>query len=133
MGVRATLLSLLAVVPAVAGCQRAPAAKPADVQPVTVLAVTPTEESATHSYTGVVRARYEADLGFRVAGKVSARLVEVGQPVKAGEKIATLDPADYELAAKSAAAELGAAEGDARSAAAELARAERTVAAGAGS
>ena len=57
MGVRATLLSLLAVVPAVAGCQRAPAAKSADVRPVTVLMVAPTEVTTTHSYTGAVRAR----------------------------------------------------------------------------
>ena len=133
MGVRATLLSLLAVVPAVAGCQRAPAAKPADVQPVTVLTAAPTAVTATHSYTGVVRARYEADLGFRVAGKVTARFVEVGQQVKAGQMIAALDPADSALAEKSAAAELRAAEGEARNAAAELARTERTVAAGAGS
>ena len=130
MGVRATLLSLLVVVPAVAGCQKAPAAKPADPHPVAVLTATPTEATATHSYTGVVRARYEADLGFRVAGKVSARFVEVGQRVTAGQKLATLDPADYELAAKSAAAELGAAEGEARNAAAELARTERAIASG---
>jgi RND family efflux transporter MFP subunit len=133
MGVRATLLSLLAVVPTAAGCQQAPAAKPEAPHPVAVLTVTPTEATATHSYTGVVRARYEADLGFRVAGKVTARFVEVGQRVVAGQTIATLDPADYELSVKSAAAELGVAEADARNAAAELARAERTVAAGAAS
>jgi RND family efflux transporter MFP subunit len=127
---RAALLLLLVVIPALAGCQRAPAAKPEDVRPVSVLTVSPTEESATHSYTGVVRARYEADLGFRVAGKVTARFVEVGQRVKAGQKIAALDPIDFELAAKSAAAELAAAEGEARNAAAELARAERASAAG---
>ena len=57
-----------------------------------------------------------------MAGKVTARLVEVGQRVTAGQTIATLDPADYELAAKSAAAELGVAEADARNASAELAR-----------
>ena len=56
MSVRATVLSLLAVVPAVAGCQKAPAAKPANDYPVAVLAVTPTETSAIHSYTGVVPA-----------------------------------------------------------------------------
>lgn len=132
MGVRATLLSLLALVPA-AGCQRAPAAKPEEPHPVAVLTATPTELATTHSYTGVVRARYEADLGFRVPGKVTTRFVEVGQQVKAGQKIAALDPADYELAVKSAEAELGGAEGEARSAAAELARAERTVATGVGS
>lgn len=131
--VRAALLALLALVPAAAGCQRAPAAKPEEARPVTVLTVAPAEVTATHSFTGVVRARYEADLGFRVPGKVTARFVEVGQRVTAGQKIAALDPADYALAVKSAAAELGAIEAEARSAASELARVERTVAAGAGS
>ena len=129
MSVRATVLSLLAVVPAVAGCQKAPAAKPANDYPVAVLAVTPTETSAIHSYTGVVRARYESDLGFRVPGKVIARSVEVGQRVKAGQTIAALDPADYELAEKAAAAELGMAEAEARNAAAEVARVDRLAAA----
>jgi RND family efflux transporter MFP subunit len=100
---------------------------------VAVLTVTPTEATATHSYTGVVRARYEADLGFRVSSKVTARFVEVGQRVAAGQTIATLDPADHELAVKSAAAELGVAEADARNAGAELTRVERAFAAGAGS
>lgn len=127
---RAALLLLFAVLPAVAGCQKAPAAKPEEAHPVAVLAVAPTEVTATHSFTGVVRARYEADLGFRVPGKVTARFVEVGQQVKAGQKIATLDPADYDLAVKSSSAELGAAEGEARNAAAELARAERASVAG---
>lgn len=131
MGVRATLLSVLALVPAVTGCQRAPAAKPDDVRPVAVLTVTPTEAAATYSYTGVVRARYEADLGFRVSGKVTALFVEVGQRVEAGQAIAALDPADFELAEKAAAAELGVAEADARNAAAELARVEPVAAAGA--
>jgi RND family efflux transporter MFP subunit len=133
MGVRATLLSLFVVLPGAAGCQRAPAAKSEDPHPVAVLTVTPTEATATHSYTGVVRARYEADLGFRVAGKVTARLVEVGQSVRAGQPIAALDPSDYELSEKSAAAELGMAEADARSAAAELVRIEKAFAAGVGS
>ena len=133
MGVRATLLSLLALVPAVAGCQQAPAAKPSEAHPVAVLTAKPTEVAPTHSYTGVVRARYEADLGFRVAGKVAARFVEVGQRVTAGQTIATLDPADYELAVRSAAAELGVAEADARYAAAERIRIERLATTGAAS
>ena len=125
MGVRATLLSLFALLPAAAGCQRAPAARPEEPQPVVVLTVAPTELTATHSYAGVVRARYEADLGFRVSGKVTARYIEVGQRVTAGQTIAGLDPADYELAVKSAAAELGMAEAEAGHAAAELARIEQ--------
>jgi RND family efflux transporter MFP subunit len=130
MGVRAVLLSLFAFLPQAVGCQRAPAAKPEEIHPVVVLTATPTEVAATHSFTGVVRARYEADLGFRVPGKVSARFVEVGQRVKAGQTIATLDPADFELSVKSAAAELGIAEAEERSTAAEFGRVEKAIRAG---
>ena len=130
MGVRATLLSLFALLPLAVGCQRAPAEKPEEPHPVAVLTVTPTEVTATHSYTGVVRARYEADLGFRVPGKVTARFVEVGQRVSAGQTIAALDPADYELSVKSATAELGVVEAEVRNAEAELARAEKAAKAG---
>jgi membrane fusion protein, multidrug efflux system len=62
------------------------------------------------SYTGVVRARYESDLAFRVGGKVISRHVEVGQRVKAGQPLFRLDPEDYELAVKEAEADLIAAE-----------------------
>src|SRR3990172_4867592 len=44
------------------------------------------------SYTGVVRARYEADLAFRVGGKVVSRHVELGERVKAGQALFRLRP-----------------------------------------
>jgi RND family efflux transporter MFP subunit len=50
-------------------------------------------------------------LGFRVAGKVSKRLVEVGTHVDAGQPLATLDEADLNLQAEQAEAELSAAKG----------------------
>ena len=39
------------------------------------------------SYTGVVRARYESDLAFRVGGKVVSRHVELGERVRAGQPL----------------------------------------------
>lgn len=127
MRVRASLLSFAGLTLAFAGCQQAPAAKPSEVRPVAVLTVTPSELSEVQSYTGIVRARYEAELGFRVSGKIVNRFVEVGQQVRAGEPIAALDPADFELSVKSTAAELGMAEADERNAEAELARTLRAV------
>lgn len=58
-------------------------------------------------YSGEVRARHEAQLGFRVGGKMIERLVDAGAHVKAGQPLARLDPADARLAA--AQAEAGAA------------------------
>src|SRR6185312_5241933 len=77
------------------------------------------------SYTGVVRARYESDLAFRVGGKVVSRHVELGQRVKAGQPLFRLDPEDYELALKEAEADLAAAEAEVKHATAEDARQRR--------
>lgn len=57
-------------------------------------------------YSGDVRARHEIPLGFRVGGKVAARLVEVGQAVKAGQVLARLDVADAALQVNAAEAQL---------------------------
>jgi RND family efflux transporter MFP subunit len=48
-------------------------------------------------------------LGFRVAGKIIRRTVELGQRVRAGEVLAQLDSQDYKLSADAARAQLAAA------------------------
>jgi RND family efflux transporter MFP subunit len=50
------------------------------------------------SFTGVVGARVESNLGFRVAGKIVERLVNVGQQVKAGQPLMRIDETDLRLA-----------------------------------
>ncbi|HXY59661.1 MAG TPA: efflux RND transporter periplasmic adaptor subunit [Methylocystis sp.] len=60
-------------------------------------------------FAAVIRPRIESDLGFRVPGKVLKRLVEVGQVVKAGDVLATLDDTDLKLQKEQADAELAAA------------------------
>lgn len=58
------------------------------------------------TYSGDVRARYESPLGFRVAGKIKARFVDVGAHVQAGQVLAELDAQDLDLAVTSARATL---------------------------
>jgi RND family efflux transporter MFP subunit len=55
-------------------------------------------------FTGVVRARTESNLGFRVAGKIAERLVDAGETVKVGQPLLKLDPTDYKLALQAARA-----------------------------
>jgi RND family efflux transporter MFP subunit len=76
------------------------------------------------SFVATVRPRIESDLGFRVAGKVARRLVEVGETVKAGQVLATLDEVDLGLQLDQAQAELRAAQGNQAQAQAELKRSE---------
>lgn len=55
--------------------------------------------SANRAFTGTVAAKVQSDLGFRVSGKVLARLVDTGQAVKSGQVLMRIDPADLKLAA----------------------------------
>src|SRR5437667_1425359 len=73
-------------------------------------------------YAGEVKPRHEADLGFRIGGKLVARLVDVGAVVKKGQPLARLDPADVSLQAEAAKAQLAAAETEYNFAKAEFAR-----------
>ena len=76
-------------------------------------------------FSGTVQARVQADLGFRVGGKVTERLVETGDQVHAGQPLARLDQGDLQLQEEAAKAALQAAAADLANARAELARYER--------
>ena len=78
-------------------------------RPVQVKRVAFESHSASREFVGVVRARYENDLGFRVAGKIVSRVVNVGDRVRAGDVVAELDPQDLKLQVESAEAEFAAA------------------------
>ena len=122
-----TLPSLLALVLLavsavfLAGCTSeariAPAARPAVVEQPKTAGL-----NGLETYAGEVRARYESVLGFRVGGKVAQRHVDVGAKVKAGDRIATLEPEDAHLAVTQARAAMAAAKADVALAKAELDR-----------
>lgn len=76
-------------------------------------------------YPAVVRPRIEADIGFRVSGKVVERFVDVAARVKAGTKLAQLDSADLELQAQAIEAQLASARADAANAQNDFSRYER--------
>src|SRR5256885_7221611 len=57
-----------------------------------------TSAQSERSFTGIVAARVQSDLGFRIPGKVLARLVDAGQTVKRGQALMRVDPTDLRLA-----------------------------------
>ena len=101
-------LAFLAI--ALAGCNDK-AAETAPSRPVLVATAHYEAETPERSFVGTIRPRIEADMGFRVAGKVARRVVEVGQTVEVGQPLATLDEADLKLQAEQAEAEYHAATG----------------------
>ena len=72
---------------------------------VVVTAARPLPDRAVRHLPGTIAARVEADLGFRVGGKLSARRVSVGDTVKSGDVVATLDETDLQLQLEAAEAE----------------------------
>lgn len=83
-----------------------------EVRPVRVERVAARDLGAVATYSGEIRARVEVPLAFRVAGKVAARLVDVGATVKAGQVLARLDPQDLNLSTQSLEAQRAAAQAD---------------------
>jgi RND family efflux transporter MFP subunit len=101
--------SALAVSLALAACQEKPKDTAKPDRPVLVQPVAFEPRSASRSFVATIRPRVESDLGFRVTGKVARRLVNVGDTVRAGQPLFTLDPTDLRLQVEQAQAELGAA------------------------
>jgi RND family efflux transporter MFP subunit len=117
-------LSLALMAIALTGCNELAAEKAAPSRPVLVSTVHYEAESPSRSFVGTIRPRIEADMGFRVPGKVAKRLVEVGQTVDLGQPLATLDEVDLKLQAEQADAEFHAATGVLAQAAAAETRAK---------
>jgi len=83
------------------------------------------------SFTGVVAARVQSDLGFRVAGKVVERLVDTGQTVRRGQALMRIDPKDLRLALQAHEEAVAAAKARARQTALEESRYGKLIGAGA--
>lgn len=66
--------------------------------PLVQIAVAKPARAVERSFTGVISARVQSNLGFRVPGKVIERMVDTGETVRAGQPLMRLDPTDLELA-----------------------------------
>jgi RND family efflux transporter MFP subunit len=75
-----------------------------DIRPVRTMTVEPRSTAAVAELAGEVRPRVETRAGFQVGGRITQRSVEVGQTVRSGQPLASIDPQDYRLAAQAAEA-----------------------------
>ncbi len=93
-----------------AGCGEDP--PPPAPRPAVILweEARPAGEPTVRRYSGVVQADTATALAFEVAGRVDSVLVRVGEPVRAGELLGTLDAGDHHLQEQEAAAAVSAAE-----------------------
>jgi len=118
---RLTLATTLPLV--LAACfERAQPSVENTARPVQTVRVALASDAESRAFAGTIRPRREADVGFRVAGRIAARLVDMGARVQAGQVLARLDPNDLTLAVRSAEADLASAEAQAVQAEADAAR-----------
>src|ERR1700747_40688 len=102
-------LFLLLTLPA---CQKEEKAAPQVVRPVRTVTVALQEGGENVSLTGEIQPRYQADLAFRVNGKVLERPVDVGTQVKTRDLLARLDPQQYKQDLEVAKSEIAVAEAE---------------------
>ena len=67
------------------------------------------EAGQAQVYSGEVHSRFEVRTAFRVPGKIIQRNVDAGSPVKAGDILMRIDPADIQQAVTAGKAQLTAA------------------------
>ena len=125
--------ALLAVCAALslAACQREQHDDPRTGTPLVRAATVASSGQGERTFTGVVVARVQSNLGFRVAGKIVERLVDAGQAVRQGQALMRIDPADLALATRARDEAVGAARARARQTAADEQRYRDLVSAGA--
>ncbi|MCS0612343.1 efflux RND transporter periplasmic adaptor subunit [Massilia kyonggiensis] len=132
MSIRSRSARVLCLLPiALAACGGKPAADARTAAPLVETVLVQGAPAAARSFTGVVGARVQSDLGFRVPGKMVQRLVDVGQAVHRGQPLMRIDPIDLGLQARAQAEAVTAARARARQAADDEARYRDLVAEGA--
>src|SRR4051812_28875618 len=84
LGAVAALLLLLFS----AACHKEEKAAATVIRPVRTITVEMQEGGERVSLTGEIQPRYQADIGFRVNGKILQRPVDVGTQIKTGDLLA---------------------------------------------
>src|SRR6266568_4401740 len=127
------LLAILGLLPFVlAACGDATSsADPRTQTPLVRVATVDASTRAERAFTGIVAARVQSDLGFRIPGKVLERLVDTGQTVKRGQPLMRIDPTDLRLATRAHEEAVAAAKARARQTSQEESRYRDLVTSGA--
>jgi RND family efflux transporter MFP subunit len=100
------ILIVLGVALLISACdQKTQTTKEAPDRPVLVAEAHFAPREQAQVLAGVVKARIETDLAFRVGGKIATRLVDTGAFVRQGDALAQLDDADFRLQLEEAEAE----------------------------
>lgn len=125
-----TLVMASTAVLALAACSKE-SADPRSGPALVEVSTAGTSSESVRTFSGIVSARVQSDLGFRVPGKVVERLVDTGVTVRKGQPLMRIDATDYTLANTAQNNAVAAAQARASQTAADERRYRDLVAAGA--
>ena len=91
------LAGLLMVALMAGGCSKPAVKDPRLQSPAVKVFTAEASRSNSRTFTGIVEARVQSDLGFRVGGKILERSVNMGQRVQKGQTLMRLDSLDLKL------------------------------------
>jgi RND family efflux transporter MFP subunit len=115
--------SLLILAPLwIAVCQKEPERKAPVIRPVRTITILSTAGERQRTFTGTAKAGQETTLSFKVSGTIMVLNIRVGDRVRKGSVIATLDLRDYNLRVQEAQAALVRTQAEARNASANYER-----------
>ncbi|MGA8027881.1 MAG: efflux RND transporter periplasmic adaptor subunit [Bryobacteraceae bacterium] len=125
------MISLAVLASMGVGCAKRQEKDPRTLPELVRITSASTSSRSNQLFTGVVTARVQSDLGFRVSGKITQRLVDAGETVRAGQPLMRIDNTDYAHAITAQTESVAAAKARADQASADEARYRGLVATGA--
>ncbi|MEO0779767.1 MAG: efflux RND transporter periplasmic adaptor subunit [Bacteroidota bacterium] len=111
---------VLLLVLSACGQQEETSASPNTLRPVRYQKIGYAEQIASQTYSGLAQADQQSRLSFRVNGTIRSLAVKLGDRVRRGQLIATIDPSDYAIQAEQAKASEKGAEANLQSAETQL-------------
>src|SRR5271169_354195 len=96
------ILTVALIAATVAGCDQAKPPNSVEARPVRTVTVEGRADGEIVSLTGQIRAKDQANLAFRLDGRMIERPVNVGDVLTAGQVVAKLDPQIQQNALRSA-------------------------------
>lgn len=97
-----------------------------EIRPIKYGKVELSADMETYTFSGVAKAQNETNLSFKVAGVLASVNVKLGDRVRKGQLIATIDPADYTIQTNQAVSQKEGAIANAKAAEAQFINAKAT-------
>jgi len=119
---RYRVLPVLLTAMVLSSCSEEPVQEKELIRPVRAIQVSVQAEGSGRSFPGTAKATQEVDLSFRVGGPLITFPVDIGDRVKTGDVLASIDPRDYEVELDNARGQLNRAEANAKRAQADYDR-----------